>query len=99
MKKRIVGLGVVALVALTTAASAVAGGQSTLVSAYGGNSGAVGTVVKVKPAASHVTKAKPVHTATTLPFTGLNLVWIVGVAVICLALGLGLRRLSRGNTA
>lgn len=34
-----------------------------------------------------------------LPFTGFDLVLLVGVAVLLIAVGLGVRRLARGNGA
>jgi len=90
--KRIVGWSV-ALFALTVVSSAAAAGGSTIVHAYGGKSGGtVGTVLTHKPP----TVANAVH-GSTLPFTGLSLVGIAAVAVVLVALGLVLLRVSRGN--
>ena len=76
------------LLALTIVGTAFAGGGSTVVSGYGGKAGGpVGAVVTSHPG--------KVHTGTTLPFTGLNLVGIAAVALLLVALGYGMTRMAR----
>jgi len=90
----------VVVVALTVVASALGAGNSTLVSAYGGKAGTIAQVVKKsKPKVTHkVTPTKAVHTSTTLPFTGLDLVWVVLAAGVLVSLGVGLRRVAREDS-
>lgn len=75
------------LLGLAFVGSAAAGG-STVVSGYGGKAGGpVGAVVTSHPATP--------HTGTTLPFTGFNLVGITLLALLLVALGVALTRLTR----
>jgi hypothetical protein len=67
--------------------------QTQLQNGGGGNSPGASTST---PAAAKVTQAKA---SGKLPFTGLDLVLVVGAGGVLLALGLGMRRLSRSTVA
>jgi hypothetical protein len=74
------------LLALTVVGAASASGGSTVVKGYGGTyGGPVGTVVT-----SH-----PSNHATTLPFTGFDLVGVALIALLVLGLGVVLMRSAR----
>ena len=51
------------------------------------------------PVASTPETVTPTKAANKLPFTGLDLVLVVGAGGVLLALGLGMRRLSRSTLA
>ncbi len=90
--KRLVAF--VALVVALAATSVAMAGSSTVLDSYGSNSAK--PVIKVKSAVA-VSKpaAKPVQTASTLPFTGADLVVVSIAGVALLGLGFGLRRVGR----
>jgi hypothetical protein len=81
---RKIGFSIVSVVAMILVPAALAGGGSS-VSGYGGEAGVIGTKVT----------SPTVHSTGSLPFTGMNLA-IAGVAAILLiALGVGMRSMSR----
>ena len=77
------------LVALAVAGSASA--DSTIKSGYGGVTAPVGDVMQQPKA--HV--AGTVATKGTLPFTGLNLATFVVIALLLIAIGFAVTRMSR----
>ena len=80
-------ISVAAIAGLTWASVALAAGNGSSATAYGGAAGAVQSQVSSAP---HVAAAK----GSTLPFTGLNLTLIVVGAIALLVIGFGLRRFS-----
>jgi LPXTG-motif cell wall-anchored protein len=57
-----------------------------------------GGVLPTHTAATHAATGT-VHTSSTLPFTGISLVWIVALGVMLLVLGLVLRRRGRSSSS
>jgi lipoprotein signal peptidase len=81
------------LVALATASSASAG--STITSGYGGVIGtAVGNVMH-KPNSHSQIVGTVAYNKGTLPFTGLNLATFVVIALLLIAIGFAVTRMSR----
>jgi hypothetical protein len=92
--------GTVSAALLLGAPSAFA--QSSAQQGYSKPGGAVQTQIDnggpTPPAEVIQTPEKVQKKSSTLPFTGLDLVLVVGAGGILLALGLGMRRLSRSTS-
>jgi hypothetical protein len=83
--KRLVIIGTCVVTALTVWAP-VALAQQSSVDGYGGGAGGIQSDVEGGGGGS-------------LPFTGLDLGLLIGGGLLLLAVGFGLRRLSRGNAS
>lgn len=90
----------IAVVAVAAFAGPALAGNSSSSDVYKQTSNkvqhAVGAKKTTKKKVAGVSATKPVKTST-LPFTGLDLGFIVGAGVVLIVLGVSLRRLSRTN--
>lgn len=81
----------VAVLALTLSMASMAFAQSS-VEGYNPNDGAVQNQIQ----SADTTKAQPAKSSgSSLPFTGLDIALLAGAGGVLLALGLGMRRLTR----
>ena len=100
LKTKIVG----AALSVALIAAAPAYGQSAVTDGYSQPAGSVQQQLESKSNESHrVVPAAQTETATEtdskLPFTGLDIALVIAAGGVLLAMGLGIRRLSRAEVA
>jgi hypothetical protein len=97
MRLRTITVGIILCLALLVAAPAYA--QTAAQSGYGRPAGSVQELLSTKKKHKTPTPPSPTHEAGKLPFTGLDLAMVVAAGGVLLAMGFGIRRLSRSEIA